>query len=131
MAVRVQTPEGELFFADVARLRFDAEDGARGVLPRHEAARVILEAGPVEVTRAGGSVVFVATEGGMVWITPTQVRLISGWAIQAESLEELREQVLAQAARRRRIEAEARAQALRQEQAARRALVDLARRPER
>ena len=131
MAVRVQTPEGELFFADVARLRFDAEDGARGVLPRHEAARVILEAGPVEVTRAGGGGVFVATEGGMVWITPTDVRLISGWAIQAESLEELREQVFAQAARRRRIEAEARAQALRQEQAARRALVDLARRPER
>ena len=131
MAVRVQTPERELFFADVARLRFDAEDGARGVLPRHEAARVILEAGPVEVTRAGGGVVFVATEGGMVWITPTEVRLISGWAIQAESLAELREQVLAQAARRRQIEVEARAQALRQEQAARRALVDLARRPER
>ena len=121
-SVRISTPGWRDTLEGIARLRLEADDGARGVLPGHEPARVCLTAGAVEVVDLEGRSRFIATEGGLAWIDREAVTLVSTWATIADDLPALREAVLARRRTRARIEQQARATAHRHEVATRRAL---------
>lgn len=131
MTVVVSTPAGEIRFEDAVRLRFDAPDGSRGVLPRHEHARAVLVPGPIEVARSiSGTeqISYVATEGGLVDIDPRTVRFVTRWATTAGTLEGLAAEVERRASVWTTLETEARALSHRHEMATRRALAGLERR---
>ena len=96
MRVELWTPAGADVLEPVLRLRLEAADGSRGILPGHEAARLSFAAGPVELARPtplGETIEYVATEGGVARIDPGGVTLLCRWAARADSLESLREHV--------------------------------------
>ncbi len=130
MSVRVSTPAKLTIHAGIRRLRLDATDGARGVLPGHERARLTFVAGPIElVDEAPGHerARYIATEGGVALVDPDTVTLVCRWAAHADSLEGLREHVKARHAEQAAAEQEARTVAHRHEVATRRALAGLRR----
>lgn len=130
MEVRISTPAGLEVEGGILRVRLEATDGARGVLPGHERARLCLVAGPIELwDHAGGRerCRFVVTEGGVAEVEPEGITLVCRWAARAASLPALREQVQARRAERAAAEQEARAIAQRHETATRRALAGLRR----
>lgn len=127
LQVRVATPAHDIVFSEVACLRFESDDGARGVLPGHEPARALVEAGPLTITLADPrrGVRYVATQGGLVWIDRDTVRIVSTWAAVAHDLDGLMDEVHRHDRERAQLEREARALAHRHEQATRRALARL------
>ena len=130
MRLRAVTPTHELVVGDVVHLRFDAIDGSRGVLAGHERATECLREGGVYVRTHVDGVereLFVATEGGMAVLAPSEVVLITPWAVLADQLSTLAEQVRARADERARIDAEAKTLGYRHETALRRALARLER----
>ncbi len=132
MTVVVATPDRQRIIEDVVRVRFEAPDGHRGVLPGHEPALASLRSGAIHVTRRGerpGEELesFLASEGGLASISPTEVRLLSRWAAEEETLEALLARLERRAASRRRVEHEARAVLARHDAALRRALAALQR----
>lgn len=130
MTVRVYTPAGLAVHTNVRRLRLEATDGARGVLPGHERARLTFVAGPIELVDEHDEEErshFLATEGGVARVGPDGVTLVCRWAAHADSLEGLREHVKARHVERAIAEQEARAVAHRHEVATRRALAGLRR----
>jgi F0F1-type ATP synthase epsilon subunit len=126
MRLEVVTPAGTLTCSGVTSLRFDAPDGARGVLPGHERARVVVEPGAIDVVGAEGPRVL-ATEGGLATIDPALVRIVTPWAALAPDFAALQQLVTARSALRSEAETEARALAVRHEMATRRALASLRR----
>jgi F0F1-type ATP synthase epsilon subunit len=130
LELRVVTPSGELRIGEIVHLRFDALDGSRGVLPGHERSTARLRQGAIYVSVADGDTpreTFVVTEGGMAVIGPREVILVTSWAELAEEMDTLAELVRARAARRARIDAEAKTIGRRHETALRRALIGLKR----
>ncbi|MCB9715411.1 MAG: ATP synthase F1 subunit epsilon [Myxococcales bacterium] len=130
MEILVSTPSGLETIEGIVRLRLEAPDGARGVLPGHERARVGFLPGPVVLVsedESGEQERYLATEGGVASIEPTRVLLVCRWAASATSLEQLRERVAARRATRTAAEQRARAIAHRHEMATRRALAGLRR----
>ncbi|MCX4244896.1 FoF1 ATP synthase subunit delta/epsilon [Paraliomyxa miuraensis] len=130
MTVELSTPAGLRTITNVRRLRLEATDGSRGILPGHERARLAFAAGPIELVRGPPDderVCYLATEGGVAQLDPHGVLLVCRWASLADSLDELRQQVLARRAQRSAAEEEARALAHRHEVATRRALAGLRR----
>lgn len=130
MRLRAVTPTRELVVGDVVHLRFDTADGSRGVLAGHERATECLRDGGVHVRTLVDGVereLFVATEGGMAVLGPSEVVLITPWAAQADQLTTLAEQVRARADERARLDAEAKSLEHQQEIALRRALARLER----
>ena len=127
MKLEVVTAARTFLVEAVASIRFDAPDGARGVLPGHEPARVVVEPGAVEFTLAGGERGVMATEGGLATIDPKQMSIATRWAAQADGIDRLRRTVAARAEFRAAAEVEARALAVRHEMATRRALASLRR----
>lgn len=129
MQVLLSTPSGLETIEGVTRLRLEAPDGSRGVLPGHEPARVAVRPGPA-VLATGPEPQderYLVTEGGIAWIQPQRVLLVTRWAASAASLEVLREHVHARRATRAAAEQRARAIAHRHEMATRRALAQLRR----
>lgn len=127
MRVMVSTPAEPIELGEVRHLRLEAPDGARGVLPGHEPARVSLLPGPMVFVDAQGEERYLATEGGIAVIDRDHVLLVCRWAAFAPDLDELRRQVARRRATRREAEHEARALAHRHEVATRRALAGLRR----
>lgn len=130
LEVRISTPAGLEALGGIVRVRLEATDGSRGVLPGHERARLCLVAGPIELwdhVDGRERCRYVATEGGVAEVEPEAVTLVCRWAAQASSLPALREQVRARRAERAAAEQEARAIAHRHETATRRALAGLRR----
>jgi F0F1-type ATP synthase epsilon subunit len=126
MKLEIITPARTLVFDGVVSLRFDAPDGARGVLPGHERARVVVEPGAIEIAIAEGRRV-IGTEGGIAVIDPAVFRLVTPWAAGAGDFGELERLVAARSSWRATAEAEARAIAARHDMATRRALASLRR----
>lgn len=128
LQLEVVTPAGRMLIDRVVSVRFDADDGSRGVRPGHEPARCVVLPGAVEVRVAGEEPsCFVATEEAMASIEPGRVRLVTPWASQAESLDALHQAVLQRGAFRAQVEVEARSMVHRHEVATRRALLALRR----
>ncbi|KIG16820.1 hypothetical protein DB30_03982 [Enhygromyxa salina] len=130
LRLRVITPTRELGLDEVLHLRFEAGDGARGVMFGHERATERLRAGAIHVqTRAGVGQreQFVATEGGIAVIGPQEVVLVSSWAERADDMSVLAELVRARETQRETIDRAARALGQQTETALRRALVRLKR----
>jgi F0F1-type ATP synthase epsilon subunit len=130
MEVRISTPAGLEVAGGILRVRLEATDGSRGVLPGHERARLALVPGPIELwDHAEGRerCRYVITEGGVAVLEPGGVTLVCRWAARADSLAALREHVRARRAERAAAEQEARAIAHRHEVATRRALAGLRR----
>jgi F0F1-type ATP synthase epsilon subunit len=130
MTVQVCTPAGLTVLAGIRRLRLEASDGARGVLPGHERARLTFVGGPIELVdgpEENERLHYLATEGGVAQVEPAGVTLVCRWAAHAGSLPALREHVKARRAERAAAEQEARAVAHRHETATRRALAGLRR----
>lgn len=130
LRLRVVTPTRELQLDDVLHLRFDADDGARGVLVGHERATDRLREGAVLVrTRVGDTQreQFIATEGGIAVIGPSEVVLVSSWATCADDISELASRVRARATRRSQIDRQAKTLGQQAETALRRALARLKR----
>lgn len=130
LAVRVSTPRLELLHTQVLRLRFATDDGWRGVLPGHEPSRATLAPGPVALVvheRGDERLRWLATEGGLIVIEAREVIIVTRWASEGDTLDELGEAVRERDAAREQIEVEARALAQRHELATRRALVALER----
>lgn len=127
MYLGIVTPGRVEVIEDVVRIRLDAPDGSRGVLSGHERSRVVLEPGPVEVVRDQEVTTFIATEGGVAWIEPRGVELVSTWATRAHDLASLAKMVARRAQFRRDVEAQARLVARRHELATQRALAGLRR----
>lgn len=130
MTVEVSTPAEHLTLTGIRRLRLEATDGSRGILPGHERARLAFMAGPIELGEGPHDderVRYLVTEGGAARIDPDGVLLVCRWAATADSLAELRQHVLARRAQRAAAEEEARTLAHRHEVATRRALAGLRR----
>ncbi|PRP94852.1 F0F1 ATP synthase subunit epsilon [Enhygromyxa salina] len=130
LRLRVITPTRELALDDVLHLRFEADDGARGVMPGHERATDQLREGAVYVRTRAGEVQreqFVATEGGIAVIGPREVVLVSSWAERADEVSALAELVRARETRREAIDRAAKALGRQRETALRRALTKLKR----
>lgn len=130
LTLRVLTPTTTTVIEDVTRLRLESPEGSRGVLPRHEPARLVLDPEPIEVVRHEGDEErrsFVATEGGLAWIDREEVIVVSRWAASAADLEALLDVVRGRESVRREAEAEARAVAHGHEVATQRALAALRR----
>jgi F0F1-type ATP synthase epsilon subunit len=130
MTVWVCTPAGPMILPGIRRLRLEATDGARGVLPGHERARLTFVAGPIELVEGPDDaerILYLATEGGVAQLEPSMITLVCRWAAQASSLPALREHVRARRAERAAVEQEARMVAHRHEIATRRALAGLRR----
>lgn len=130
MTVWVCTPAGPTVLPGIRRLRLEATDGARGVLPGHERARLTFVAGPIELVEGPDGaecLQYLATEGGVAQVEPAGVTLVCRWAARASSLTALREHVRARRAERAAAEQEARSVAHRHEIATRRALAGLRR----
>lgn len=127
MQVEVLTPAGSRVYDDVVRMRFEASDGSRGVLPGHERSRSVVAAGAVEIVRVDGKVTYVACEEGLASIRPGLVQIVSPWAAEADALSVLHLRVADRARDREVVEGEARAVARRHETATQRALVGLRR----
>lgn len=89
LRLEVDAPDGLRALEQVIALRLEAPDGALGVLPGHERAVLALLPGPLVARRASGEEVFVATEGGLAWVEPALVRVVTSWAAQASSLPRL------------------------------------------
>lgn len=126
MTLYLQSPAGCEVIREVTSVRFDAPDGARGVQPGHEPAVALLRQGMASY-RVGEALVYVASEGGMVWIDRDQVRLVSGWIAQAPTTSALVRLVQRRRQVRGRLEEHARRLAERHELATRRALARLSR----
>ncbi|MBK8263238.1 MAG: hypothetical protein IPK80_18080 [Nannocystis sp.] len=133
MTLVLHTPEEELRIERVRRLRFETDDGHRGVLPGHEPALALLQEGPLHVVTEGerGEEIeqHIAAEEGLVTIRQDEVHVVTRWAAQAPTLELLLAMVERRSAARRRIEDEARAFGHRHELALQRALLRLRRDP--
>jgi F0F1-type ATP synthase epsilon subunit len=130
MTVRVSTPRHEQVHAQVLRLRFATDDGWRGVLPGHEPSRATLAPGPVALVldeREAERLRWVVTEGGLIVIDPREVVILTRWASEGDTLDELGAAVRERDQAREQIEQEARARAHRHEIATRRALAALER----
>lgn len=128
MTVEVSTPAGLVVVEGIRRVRLEATDGSRGVLPGHEPARLTFVAGPLELWEGEPERArYLATEGGVALLRPAGVLLVCRWAAMADSLPALREHVLARRAHRAMAEEQARAVAHRHEVATRRALAGLRR----
>lgn len=130
MRLRISTPREDLLIEGVLRIRVEAPDGSRGVLPGHERATTVVRAGVVRLARADGGaerISFLATEGGFLDISPAEARLITRWVAQGDELSALIELLRQRGTRRRTIDAEARRLAERHELAARKALARLQR----
>jgi F0F1-type ATP synthase epsilon subunit len=127
MTVRVSTPRLELVHRDVVHLRFATDDGWRGVLPGHEPSRATLVAGALALACADAQTRWIASEGGLIAIERGEVRVLTRWAVEAESLDSLTTLVALRDRVRAELESEARARARRHELAARRALIALER----
>lgn len=128
LQLEVITVAGSILIERVVSVRFDADDGSRGVRPGHEPARCVVLPGAVEIRVAGeGASRFVATEEAMAFIEPGAVRLVTPWASQAESLDALHQAVMQRGVFRAQMEVEARAMVHRHEVATRRALLALRR----
>jgi len=130
LTVEVSTPAGLAVYEGIRRVRLEATDGSRGVLPGHEPARLTFVAGPIELWEGEPEderARYVATEGGVALVQPRGVLLVCRWAAVADSLPALREHVLARRAQRALAEEQARALAHRHEVATQRALAGLRR----
>jgi F0F1-type ATP synthase epsilon subunit len=130
IVLRVSTPRLELVHSDVVSLRFVTDDGWRGVLPGHEPSRATLLPGPlawVVHDQSGDRFGWLATEGGLIVIDPTEVVIATRWATEADTLDELSEAVRVRDRVREQVEHEARELARRHELAVRRALIALER----
>jgi F0F1-type ATP synthase epsilon subunit len=130
MSLRISTPREELHIEDVLRLRFEAPDGFRGVLPGHEPATAVLRAGVTRLVQGEGrdeQTSYLASEGGFLEIAPTEVLLTTRWVARGDDLAALVELLRRRGQRRRTIDTEARRLAERHELAARKALARLQR----
>ncbi|MGE0710659.1 MAG: hypothetical protein AB7N76_11710 [Planctomycetota bacterium] len=130
MTLRVSTPREELAIDAVLRLRCEAPDGLRGVLPGHEPALVLLLPGVVRLARAderGERRSYLAHEGGFLRVRPDDAALTSAWVAHGEDLDDLVARLRRRRARRAEAEAAARLLAERHERAAREALARLQR----
>lgn len=123
----VSTPDTELELDALASVRFLTHDGWRGLCPGHEPGRASLRNGPIRCVKHDQSVRWLATEGGVMLIDRHELRVLTRWAVAADSLASLREQVEARDSARAHLETEARALARRHELATRRALMVLER----
>lgn len=123
----VSTPDTELELDTLASVRFLTHDGWRGLWPGHEPGRASLRNGPIRCVKQDQSVRWLATEGGVILIDRRELRVLTRWAVAADSLASLREQVEARDSARAHLETEARALARRHELATRRALMVLER----
>lgn len=126
----VSTPAGERVRDGVVALRFEGPDGHRGVLPGHERGCSTVRSGAVHVARReeGREVeTYLATEGGLVWIEPGEVRLLTRWAEEAPDLDRLVASLERREAHRRRLDERARARLESHDAATRRALARLQR----
>ena len=128
LTLRLQTPAGEEQQDSLIALRLETPDGARGVLPGHESALVLLApgVGRYRVEDASEPRYF-AAEAGLGWIGPEEVRLVSRWIARAPSLAALVRLVERRREVRGRLEESARRQVERHEVATRRALAKLQR----
>lgn len=130
LEVLVSIPSGPLRFEGIVRLRLEAPDGSRGVLPGHEPARFAFVPGPAVLTSMEDDAErerYLVTEGGVAQVGPRRILLVTPWAATAETLDELRAHVLERRATRMTAEQRARAIAHRHEMATRRALAGLRR----
>lgn len=127
----LSTPNQEQIIRRVVSLRFESPDGQRGVLPGHEPALTSLLPGAIHVTQlteeGQPATTCLASETGLVWIDPNEVRFITRWIVQADSIEALLPLLEGRAADRAQTEAEARAVLQHHDAALRRALVSLQR----
>jgi F0F1-type ATP synthase epsilon subunit len=130
MRLEFVTPAGVTELDHVVHIRFDAPDGSRGILPRHERARVVVEPGAIEVVQRQADQLqsrFVASDGGIALIEGDRVRVATRWASVANDLDELRLKVASRRDLRRQRAAEAKTIAARHETVTRRALAGLRR----
>lgn len=128
LSLRISTPREETMIEGVLRLRFEAPDGFRGVLPGHEPATLILMPGVVRLVRGPEPApYYLATEGGFIEIDRAALSLTTRWAMGGDELGALATMLRARGERRRSIDAEARRLAERHELAARKALARLQR----
>jgi len=127
----LNTPARHTTWDDVTLVRVLALDGHRGIQPGHEPAVLALQQGVVHVVRLHDGKPrerFLATEGGVAWIDPSQVVLTSRWIAEAShDLDVILARLRGRAEERSLRENEARALLSRHETATRRALIDLQR----
>lgn len=139
LRIEVSTPSDALVLDEVAGVRFLTGDGWRGIWPGHEPGSASLRPGPLRcwfrapdtgaVAGAGEPerVRWIATEGGLILIDRSALRVLTRWAALADDLVQLRARVEARDRERARVEGEARTLGERHEIATRRALVALER----
>jgi len=127
LTVHVSTPASELELGPLISLRFLTVDGWRGIRPGHEPGRASLRRGPIRCAESETTIRWLATEGGLILIDRSELRILTRWAETADTLARLRELVEARDAERARLEDEARALGHRHEVATRRALMALER----
>ncbi|HLT40758.1 MAG TPA: hypothetical protein VK034_30990, partial [Enhygromyxa sp.] len=103
LTVHVSTPASELELGPLISLRFLTVDGWRGIRPGHEPGRASLRNGPIRCAKQDQSVRWLATEGGVMLIDRHELRVLTRWAVAADSLASLRDQVEARDSARARL----------------------------
>lgn len=126
LRVCVVSPADELVVEEVRHVRLDADDGARGVMPGHERATMVIERGLITV-RVGEVERYLVSEGGVAFVSPDEVHIVTSWAAQAETMQALVELVRHRAAGARALDERRHTVAHRHEVAVRRALHELLR----
>ena len=131
LRLELQTPTEHTRWDDVVSLRLHGTDGHRGIQPGHEPAVIALVPGVVHLGRLIDErrrEQVVALDGGLAWIEPREVVLVSRWISPCSiHLDVVLERLRSRAATRARREQEARTLLARHETATRRAMIDLQR----
>lgn len=128
MEVSVSSPAFSQVFEQVVHLRFRASDGWRALRPGHAPARALLVEGVLVLRELAGGLVWIVCDAGLVRIERAAVRVLTRWAIVANTLADLREHVEALELERARVEAETRTLVQHHDIATQRALAALDRR---